>query len=74
MHALVDRDQLGFDQIPADYMFMMTCLDSETFSGGSFRPYQKLELHPASAIQNYGQGLLEGVKAYMRDDWRVVLF
>ncbi|KAK4741172.1 hypothetical protein SAY87_024760 [Trapa incisa] len=54
MHALVDRDQLGFDQIPADYMFMMTCLDSETFSGGSFRPYQKLELHPASAIQNYG--------------------
>ncbi|XP_031392005.1 branched-chain amino acid aminotransferase 2, chloroplastic-like [Punica granatum] len=73
-HTNINWDKLGFDLIPADYMYMMTCCDGETFSNGALRPYQKLELHPSSAILNYGQGLLEGLKAYRRGDGRVMLF
>lgn len=51
----INWDQLGFDLIPTDHIYMMTCCDGETFSNGALRPYQKLELHPASAILNYGQ-------------------
>jgi branched-chain amino acid aminotransferase len=37
-------------------------------------PLGPIQLHPASTILNYGQGLFEGMKAFRRPDGNIVLF
>ena len=41
---------------------------------GSTKPYQLLQLDPASQVLNYGQSVFEGMKAQRTADGRVVLF
>lgn len=38
------------------------------------KPTEKLLLHPASTVLNYGQSLFEGLKAFRRVDGKIVLF
>ncbi|CAL8177053.1 unnamed protein product [Prunus armeniaca] len=67
-------DELEFAVIPTDYMFIMKCSNGDNFSQGHLAPYGKIELSPFSGILNYGQGVLEGLKAIRTKDGCVQLF
>ncbi|XP_016494470.2 branched-chain-amino-acid aminotransferase 2, chloroplastic [Nicotiana tabacum] len=70
----IDWDNLGFKVIPTDYMFIAkSCLDG-IFEPGQLNPFGNIQLSPAAGILNYGQGLIEGTKAYRREDGRIYLF
>ncbi|XP_048424927.1 putative branched-chain-amino-acid aminotransferase 7 [Pyrus x bretschneideri] len=67
-------DELEFGVIPTDYMYIRICSDGENFSQGHLAPYRKIELSPFAGILNYGQGILEGLKAIRTKDGRIQLF
>ncbi|KAK3193186.1 hypothetical protein Dsin_024496 [Dipteronia sinensis] len=68
-------DELGFGLIPTDYMYVMNCSKAEnSFSEGSLVRFGNMEMNPSSGILNYGQGILEGLKAYRREDEKIMLF
>ncbi|MCD9560853.1 Branched-chain-amino-acid aminotransferase, mitochondrial [Datura stramonium] len=69
-----DWDNLGFKLIHTDYMFMSTSSQDGNFQKGKLNPYGNIELSPSAGVLNYGQGLIEGTKAYRRDDGRIFLF
>ncbi|KAL5857582.1 hypothetical protein ACOSQ3_005040 [Xanthoceras sorbifolium] len=74
-YANLKWDELGFGLIPTDYMYVMNCSKEEnSFSKGSLVQFGNMEMNPSSGILNYGQGLLEGLKAYRREDERIMLF
>lgn len=74
-HDLCNWDELKFSLIPTDYMYVMKCSSGEgAFSQGHLTRYGNVELSPSSGVLNYGQGLLEGLKAYRGDDNRIRLF
>lgn len=70
----VNWEEMGFSLIPTDYMYVMKCAIGENFPQGSLIPYGNIELSPCSGILNYGQGLFEGLKAYRKEDGRILLF
>ena len=51
----VDWDNLGFNLMPADYMYMMKCTEGESFTQGHLDRYGSIELSPAACVLNYGQ-------------------
>ncbi|KAF6156864.1 hypothetical protein GIB67_000404 [Kingdonia uniflora] len=73
-YADVNWDKLGFDLMPTDYMYVMKCSQDEKFSYGELNHYGNIELSPSSGVLNYGQGLLEGLKAYRKVDGGLLLF
>ncbi|KAA8545728.1 hypothetical protein F0562_020821 [Nyssa sinensis] len=73
-YANFSWDNLGFNFIPTDYMYMMKCSKGENFSQGNLHRCGNIELSPASGILNNGQGLFEGLKAYRTDDGCLLLF
>lgn len=75
-YADMNWDELGFNLVPADYMYVMKCSLEKgfTFTQGNITPYGNIEMSPFSGILNYGQGLFEGLKAYRKEDGRVLLF
>ncbi|KAK9748085.1 hypothetical protein RND81_02G034700 [Saponaria officinalis] len=70
----IDWNNVGFDIKRTDYMYMMKCTNDHEFRQGQIKPYANIELDPAAGVLNYGQGLLEGMKAYRREDGKIVLF
>ncbi|XXG63971.1 hypothetical protein AAC387_Pa05g2043 [Persea americana] len=70
----VNWDELGFGLMPTDYMYIMKCSSDEKFSPGKLNRYGNIELSPSSGVLNYGQGLFEGLKAYRKEDGRLLLF
>ncbi|OMO92149.1 Aminotransferase, class IV [Corchorus olitorius] len=74
-YANVNWDELGFALTKTDCMFVMNwCKDGENFSEGVLTRFGNIELCPSSGILNYGQGLFEGLKAYRKEDERILLF
>jgi branched-chain amino acid aminotransferase len=73
-YADVNWDELGFNPIPTDYMFVMECSKGENFLQGNLTRFGNIELSPSAAILNMGQGIFEGFKAYRREDGRITLF
>ncbi|KAK4374365.1 hypothetical protein RND71_005042 [Anisodus tanguticus] len=69
-----DWDNLGFKLIQTDYMFMATSSQDGNFEKGKLNPYGNIELSPSAGVLNYGQGLIEGTKAYRRNDGQIFLF
>ncbi|CAN6482169.1 unnamed protein product [Victoria cruziana] len=69
-----DWDRLGFSLTKTDFMYTMKCSNDEGFSKGELTPYGNIELSPSAGVLNYGQGLFEGLKAYQKDDGRILLF
>ncbi|KAL6012851.1 Branched-chain-amino-acid aminotransferase, mitochondrial [Asimina triloba] len=67
-------DELGFGLEPTDYMYIMKCSQGDRFSEGKLNHYGNIELSPSAGVLNYGQGLFEGLKAYRRENGRIVLF
>ncbi|CAM6085486.1 unnamed protein product [Calypogeia fissa] len=72
--AGIDWDNFGFGLRPTDAMFVMKGGRGGQWEKGEMRPFGNLELSPAAAVLNYGQGLFEGMKAYRTADGRVLLF
>ncbi|KAL9415393.1 hypothetical protein AB3S75_043645 [Citrus x aurantiifolia] len=73
-YANVNWDGLGFGLTPTDYMYIMNCSKGQKFSQGTLTPFGKTEMNPSSGILNYGQGLIEGLKAYRTRNERILLF
>ncbi|XP_062158402.1 branched-chain amino acid aminotransferase 1, mitochondrial-like isoform X2 [Alnus glutinosa] len=73
-YANVDWDNLGFGLVPTDYMYIMKCSKGEDFEQGQLSDFGNIELSPAAGVLNYGQGVYEGTKAYMKEDGRLLLF
>ncbi|KAJ6811849.1 branched-chain-amino-acid aminotransferase 5, chloroplastic-like [Iris pallida] len=67
-------DNLGFELVQTDYMYIAKCSQNGTFSEGELQPFGPIELNPSSAVLNYGQGIFEGLKAYRKDTGSILLF
>nr|CAB3487915.1 unnamed protein product [Digitaria exilis] len=67
-------DVLGFQLVPTDFMYLMRCSSDGVFTNGELVPYGPIELNPAAAVLNYGQGLLEGLRAHRKEDGLILLF
>ncbi|KAJ4848744.1 hypothetical protein Tsubulata_020459 [Turnera subulata] len=73
-YAKVNWDELDFSLTCTDYMYVARFSAEDKFSPGNITPYRNIELSPAAAVLHYGQGLFEGLKAYRREDGRIMLF
>ncbi|GLT96965.1 hypothetical protein SLE2022_145550 [Rubroshorea leprosula] len=74
-YANINWDELRFSLTPTDYMYVMNCFKEENFSKGFLAPFGSIELSPSSGVLNYGQGLIEGLKAYRKEnDQGILLF
>ncbi|XP_044970453.1 branched-chain amino acid aminotransferase 2, chloroplastic-like [Hordeum vulgare subsp. vulgare] len=69
-----DWETLGFQLVPTDFMYIMKCSSDGVFTKGELVPYGPIELNPAAAVLNYGQGLLEGLRAHRKEDGSVIVF
>ncbi|KAL1802400.1 branched-chain-amino-acid aminotransferase 2, chloroplastic-like isoform X2 [Daucus carota subsp. sativus] len=69
-----DWDNLGFNLMPAEFMYTMKCSKGENFTQGELCRYGNIELSPSACVLNYGQGLLEGAKAFRGENGRLRLF
>ncbi|KAG2567964.1 branched-chain-amino-acid aminotransferase 5, chloroplastic-like isoform X2 [Panicum virgatum] len=67
-------DALGFQLVPTDFMYLMRCSSDGVFTKGELVPYGPIERNPAAAVLNYGQGLLEGLRAHRKEDGSILLF
>ncbi|KAH7665004.1 Branched-chain amino acid aminotransferase II protein [Dioscorea alata] len=66
INADVNWDELGFNLVKTDYMYVMRSCQGGKFTSGELNPYGDIKLSPSSGVLNYGQGLLEGLKAYRK--------
>ncbi|KAL6339259.1 hypothetical protein AAG906_024410 [Vitis piasezkii] len=72
--ADMDWDNLGFGFMPTDYMYVMKCSRGGNFSKGELQRFGNIEMNPSAGVLNYGQGLFEGLKAYKKEDGKILLF
>ncbi|XP_062120291.1 branched-chain amino acid aminotransferase 1, mitochondrial [Humulus lupulus] len=70
----MDWDKLGFKLMPTDYVYSMKCSNEGNFEQGRLELHGNIELSPAAAVLNYGQGIFEGTKAYRKEDGSLLLF
>ncbi|KAL6215356.1 hypothetical protein ACLB2K_014787 [Fragaria x ananassa] len=71
----ISWDNVGFNNpMTTDYMFTMKCSEDGYFSDGGLQRFGKIELNPAACVLNYGQGVIEELKAYKKLDNSIVLF
>ncbi|KAK7831769.1 branched-chain-amino-acid aminotransferase 6 [Quercus suber] len=56
-YADINWDELGFDLVPADYMYVTKCDKEENFTTevGNIIPYANIAISPFAGILNYGQ-------------------
>ncbi|MFC0273680.1 branched-chain amino acid aminotransferase [Metabacillus herbersteinensis] len=67
-------DQLEFGKTFTDHMFMMDYDQEKGWHDPKIVPYQPLIIDPAAMVYHYGQTVFEGLKAYLTEDNRVLLF
>jgi hypothetical protein len=48
-------DTLGFQPVPTDFMYIMSCSSDGVFTNGELVPYGPIQLSPAAGVLNYGQ-------------------
>ncbi|XP_020412981.1 branched-chain-amino-acid aminotransferase 5, chloroplastic [Prunus persica] len=58
----------------ADYMFIMKSSEDRSFSDGGLQRFGKIKLNPAACVLNYGQGIIEELKAYRKPENSILLF
>ncbi|MEG1886619.1 MAG: branched-chain amino acid aminotransferase [Oscillospiraceae bacterium] len=69
-----DQNKLGFGVYTTDHMFIMNYDDGEGWHDARIVPYSQISLDPTAMCLHYGQEVFEGMKAYLTDDKRVLLF
>ncbi|GKV33470.1 hypothetical protein SLEP1_g41986 [Rubroshorea leprosula] len=72
--AITSWENLGFDPVPTDYMYIMKCSEGDSFKDGGLQRFGNIELIPSACVLNYGQGIIEGLKAYKKQDGSILLF
>ena len=69
-----DMTKLGFGNYFTDHMFLMNYTEGQGWHDPRIVPFGDLPLSPAAMCLHYGQEVFEGMKAYLTDDKRVLLF
>ncbi|OMO57450.1 Aminotransferase, class IV [Corchorus olitorius] len=67
-------DSLGFNPVQTDYMYVMKTSEDGNFTNGGLRHYGNIEMIPSAAVLNYGQGIIEDLKAYKKQNGSIILF
>ncbi|UYO35542.1 branched-chain amino acid aminotransferase [Bacillus zhangzhouensis] len=67
-------DQLEFGKIFTDHMFVMDYSIDKGWYDPRIIPYQAISMDPASMVYHYGQSVFEGLKAYVSEDQKILLF
>ncbi|GMI77289.1 hypothetical protein like AT5G65780 [Hibiscus trionum] len=67
-------DSLGFNPVKTDYIYVMKSSQDGSFSNGNLTHYGNIEIIPAAAVLNYGQGIIEGLKACRKQNGSILLF
>ena len=61
-----DDNSLGFGKICSDHMFKMRCTSDGGWARPTVSPFANLDFSPASLVLDYGQSIVEGLKAYRK--------
>lgn len=69
-----DQTRLGFGNYYTDHMFLMNYDEGKGWHDPRIVPYGPIELDPAAMCLHYGQEVFEGLKAYRKEDGRILLF
>ena len=69
-----DPAALGFGKVFTDYMFTMRTLPGKGWVDAKISKYAPFSIDPAAVVLHYSQEIFEGLKAYVSDDNRVLLF
>ncbi|TYJ28851.1 hypothetical protein E1A91_A06G029100v1 [Gossypium mustelinum] len=67
-------DSLAFNPVKTDYIYVMKSCKDGSFSNGGLRQYGNIEISPSAAVLNYGQGIIENLKAYKNKNGSIILF
>ncbi|MEK3733010.1 MULTISPECIES: branched-chain amino acid aminotransferase [Paenibacillus] len=67
-------ERLEFGTVFTDHMFMLDYDEGKGWHDPRIVPYQPIELDPAAKVFHYGQTVFEGLKAYLTEDQRTLLF
>ncbi len=67
-------DNLGFGKYFTDHMFIADYTAEKGWHDPRIVPYALLDIEPAAMVLHYGQAVFEGLKSYIADDGRVLLF
>jgi branched-chain amino acid aminotransferase len=74
MQTNIDWKNLSFRLTPAKTMYVAKTGANLAWDKGEFVPYGPISMSPAAGILNYGQGIIEGLKAFRTAHDDVVLF
>ena len=69
-----DDANLGFGTLFTDHMVNMDYSLDDGWHAARIEPYGSIEMDPATMFLHYGQGVLEGLKAYRTDAGQIQLF
>lgn len=67
-------DQLEFGRVFTDHMFIADYTEGQGWGGHRIVPYAPISLDPAATVFHYGQSVFEGMKAYIGEGGKVLLF
>ncbi|KAK4599169.1 hypothetical protein RGQ29_009295 [Quercus rubra] len=70
----ISWENLGFNPVTTDFMYVMKFSGDGEFLSGGLQRFGNIELNPASCVLNYGQGIIEGLKAHKKHDNSILLF
>ena len=54
-YANINWDELGFQSISTDFMYIMKCSKEGSFDHGTLIPFGNIELSPYAGVLNFGQ-------------------
>jgi branched-chain amino acid aminotransferase len=69
----VDFDNLPFGKIFCDHMLVMDYAEGK-WQTPEIKPFQNIQLHPATSALHYGQSIFEGIKAYRTVAGEIAIF
>ncbi|MFO7636993.1 MAG: branched-chain amino acid aminotransferase [Clostridia bacterium] len=65
---------LGFGKVFTDHMFVMDYSRQKGWFDPRIVPYAPLSMDPSTTVLHYGQGVFEGMKAYLSKTGKILLF
>ncbi len=70
----IDWNNLSFQLTPTKTMYIAKTGAYQEWGSGEYVPYGPISISPAAGVLNYGQGILEGLKAFRTADNQIVVF
>lgn len=69
-----DTSKLSFGKYFTDYMFLMKYNNEKGWHDGEIKKRAPIKLDPAALVLHYAQEIFEGMKSYVSEDGRILLF